>query len=264
MDVIERGTGAPLIVVPGIQGRWEYVRPAIDALAAHFRVITFALAGERASGLTFDPARGLDNYSDQIRVAMRERGLERAAVCGISFGGLGALRFAAAAPESTSALVLVSTPGPGWRQKSRHDFYARFPRIFMPLFFAETPFRLRRELVAAFPGRRARMAFSLAQLRHLGPAPLSPARMAERARILSAYDAAGDCARVAAPTLVITGERALDRIVPVEGTEGYARLIRGARLTSIADTGHLGCNTRPREFAVIVRDFLTKRDHAAA
>jgi 3-oxoadipate enol-lactonase len=264
MDLIERGTGAPLIVVPGIQGRWEYVRPAIDALAEHFRVITFALAGERASGVAFDAARGLDNYGEQIRVAMSERGLDRAAICGISFGGLGALRFAAAAPESTSALVLVSTPGPGWRQKRRHDFYARFPRIFMPLFFAETPFRLRRELAAAFPGRRARIAFSLAQLRHLGAAPLSPARMAERARILSTYDAAGDCPRVAAPTLVVTGERALDRIVPVEGTEGYARLIRGARLTSIADTGHLGCNTRPREFAAVIRDFLTKRDHAAA
>src|SRR5882672_1477819 len=161
MRIIERGNGAPLIVIPGVQGRWEYVEPAIAALAERFRVITFALAGERASGLPFDEARGLDNYVDQIFAAVRDRGLERAAICGISFGGLAALRFAAAAPERTSALVLVSTPGPPWHLKRRHEVYTRFPWIFMPLFLAETPLRLRREMRAALPSLRDRAVFGI-------------------------------------------------------------------------------------------------------
>ena len=33
MDLLDCGTGSPLIVIPGVQGRWEYVKPAIDALA---------------------------------------------------------------------------------------------------------------------------------------------------------------------------------------------------------------------------------------
>ena len=151
MQIVERGNGPALIVIPGVQGRWEYVEPAIAALAERFRVITFALAGERASGVPFDETRGLDNYTDQISAVMNDRGLERAAICGISFGGLAALRFAAAAPERTSALVLVSTPGPPWRLKRRHLLYLRLPWIFMPLFIAETPLRLRR---ARRTGRR--------------------------------------------------------------------------------------------------------------
>jgi pimeloyl-ACP methyl ester carboxylesterase len=264
LPIAEFGSGAPLIVVPGIQGRWEYVRPAVEALAAHFRVITFALAGEPASGLPFDEARGLDNFAEQIAAVMRERGLERAALCGISFGGLAALRFAAAAPGRVSSLVLVSTPGPGWRQARRHAVYARFPRACMPLFVGETPLRLRREIVRAIPNRRARAAFSIAQMMNLVAAPISVASLAERARILNHVDVDADCRRVSAPTLIVTGDRALDRIVPVDGTAGYARAIAGAQLVSIADTGHLGCNTRPDRFAEIVGAFLEKRDHAAA
>src|SRR5882724_2638858 len=120
MQIIDRGNGPALIVIPGVQGRWEYVEPAIAALSKHFRVITFALAGERASGLPFDERRGLDNYVDQIHAVLDDRGLEQAAICGISFGGLAALRFAASAPERTAALVLVSTPGPLWQLKRRH------------------------------------------------------------------------------------------------------------------------------------------------
>ena len=49
MQVIDRGRGVPIVMIPGIQGRWEYMRPAIEALEGAFRIITFALAGERKS-----------------------------------------------------------------------------------------------------------------------------------------------------------------------------------------------------------------------
>ena len=60
---------------------------------------------------------------------------------------------------------------------------------------------------------------------------MSVRRMAQRARLLRHLDVEGDCSRVSAPTLVITGDRALDRVVPVGGTERYAQLI-AARSTS--------------------------------
>jgi 3-oxoadipate enol-lactonase len=264
MKIVERGNGPALIVIPGVQGRWQYVEPAIAALAQRFRVITFALAGERASGVPFDEARGLDNYTDQISAVMNDRGLERAAICGISFGGLAALRFAAAAPERTSALVLVSTPGPPWHLKRRHRLYLRLPWIFMPLFVAETPLRLRQELKAALPSWRTRAAFGIAQAKKLWDAPISVRRMAQRGRLLRHLDVEHDCARISAPTLVITGDPALDQIVPVAGTERYAQLIGGAQQVAIARTGHLGCNTRPDEFARLVHEFVSRKEHAAA
>ena len=264
MLIVEHGSGRPLVLVPGVQGRWEYLKPAIEALAREFRVITFALAGERASGAPFEPSRGFDNYADQIEAALADRGAARAVVCGISFGGLAALRFAATRPGQTTALVLVSTPGPRWRLRPRHEFYLRHPYVFGPLFVAETPFRLRPELASAFPSRADRVAFARRQLASLVAAPFSLGRIAERGRMLVQLDVTEDCQRVAAPTLVVTGDPSLDYVVPAGGTSEYARLIARASSVVLGGTGHLGCNTRPGEFARAVRDFVVKAEHEHA
>jgi pimeloyl-ACP methyl ester carboxylesterase len=190
-----------------------------------------------------------------VRAALDQRGVERAIVCGVSFGGLVALRFASAHADRTGGLVLASTPGPGWHLRRRHELYARLPYLLGPLFLAETPWRLRREMAAAFPKMPARLQFAGLQLRTLFAAPLSLARMAGRARMVATCDAVAACARITAPTLVVTGEPALDHVVSVDGSIGYLSLIRGARGVVLERTGHLGSITRPAAFAAIVRDF---------
>jgi pimeloyl-ACP methyl ester carboxylesterase len=261
--VIDEGQGPPLVLIPGIQGRWEYLRPAIDALARSFRVLTFPLSGEPGCALPLDASAGLDRDAGQVLALLDRAGIERAVVCGISFGGLPAIRFAATHPDRSAALILASTPGPLWRLRRRHRLYARAPRIFGPAFMVESPFRLRRELAAAFPGAGDRWRFVRWQLRTLARAPLSPARMAARARIMVRATVADDCARVTAPTLVITGERALDRVVPVDTTLGYVRLIAGADCRTLARTGHLGSITTPDAFANVVREFTERQTPAA-
>src|SRR5688572_17870514 len=136
MTVIDKGQGSPIVVVPSLQGRWEYLAPAIDALAQSHRVITFSLSA----------ARGLDVLVDQIESALNARGLERATILGISFGGRVALRFAARRPERTTALILVSVPGPRFRMKRSHKVFAQYPRLFAPLFFAAMPGRVWAEM----------------------------------------------------------------------------------------------------------------------
>ena len=122
----------PLVLVPGVQGRWEWMRRTVDALSVHFRVVTFSLRGN-----------SIDEYADQVARALDERKIDRAIVCGVSFGGRVALRFAAAAPERTSALVLVSTPGPGFHLRPRHLTCHAGRGCLGPLFPAEAPWRLR-------------------------------------------------------------------------------------------------------------------------
>ena len=165
-DAIIDEAGTPLVLVPGIQGRWEYIAPAVDALAAlvpRHHVLALRRAG--SSGAARPDARASTTSSDQIAAALDSRGIERAIVCGVSFGGLVALRFAARQPERTTALVLVSTPGPGWHLQQRHELYARLPWLFGPLFSPRRRWRLRREIAAAIPGRRARLRFAVWQLR---------------------------------------------------------------------------------------------------
>ena len=255
MRIVDRGTGPALVLIPGIQGRWEYIGPVVDALASHCRVITFALCDEPAADLPFDETRGFDNYVEQVRSALDRCGIRHAVLCGISFGGLIALRFAAQHPDRTSGLILASTPGPGWHLRRRHEIYARLPYVLGPVFLAETPWRLRRELAAAFPTRAARWRFAASQLMTLLRAPLSLPRMASRARMIGTIDAAIECARITAPALVVTGERELDHVVPVEGSAGYVTLIRESRGVVLRETGHLGSITRPHDFALVVNEF---------
>jgi pimeloyl-ACP methyl ester carboxylesterase len=160
--------------------------------------------------------------------------------------------------------VLASTPRPALRLRRRHEIYLKAPWIFGLLFLAETPWRLRPEIRAAIPDRRERRRFAMQAIGTLFGAPVSLSRMASRARLITKAELHADCARITAPTLIVTGEAHLDHVVPVEGTSEYLRLIQNARSVVVPGTGHLGSVTRPREFAAIVRAFVEGHRHAAA
>jgi len=233
--MIDKGIGPALVLVPGLPGPWQFARPAVDALAEHFRVLTLSLG----------PECTLDADVARIAAALDERGIERAIVCGISFGGLVALRFAATHPQRTSSLVLASTPGPGATLRPHHRLYARWPHLFGPVFAVETPFRLRREL-------------RWSQLTALVAAPTSFTKIARRAQLIELTDISADCRRVAAPTLVVTGEPRLDRVVPVGNTLEYLRAISGSQHVTLEATGHLGSITRAGRFAEMVSVFVER------
>ncbi len=81
--------------------------------------------------------------------------------------------------------------------------------------------------------------------------------MARRVHLLSGLDARRpSLPGSSAPTLVVTGEAALDRVVPVRLTREYLDIWPQARVVTIARTGHLGLITRPDEFARIVAPFV--------
>jgi len=265
-EIVERGRGTPLVVIPGIQGRWEYSRGLVEALARQYRVITFSLCDERA-GREQDSSP-MDVFASQVAFALDRAQVERAPVVGVSFGGLVALRFAATYATRTSALVIVSAPGPQWHLRPRHDVYARFPWVFGPIFLAESPFRLRREIQAALPDPGARRRYLREQLRTVVSAPVSLPRMAARARLIGRYDRVADCGQVTAPTLVIQGDDALDHVTGSGGTHEYATLIAGATHATLEGTGHLGSVTRADDCAALIHQFVhhTVKDshHSAA
>jgi 3-oxoadipate enol-lactonase len=247
MRIADRGEGSPIVLVPGLQGDWAYLRPAVEALARRHRVITFSLGDERG---------GLDGLAAQVEAALDDRGLAGAAICGVSFGGRVALRFAARHPERTSALVLVSVPGPRWHLKRSHRWCARHPLISAPIVFPALLARMRQEFAAAMPDARQRRRLMREQIGLVLRGRISPSRMAARALLIDRLDVSADCAAITAPALIISGEPALDHVVPADGTCEFAALIDGSRGATIARTGHLGCITRPEAFAELVAQFL--------
>jgi pimeloyl-ACP methyl ester carboxylesterase len=255
MEIIDVGSGPPVVVIPGVQGRWEWMAPGIDALARECRVITFSLADEPGSGARFDESSGFSCYVDQVRDAMDQAGVERAAICGVSYGGLIAATFAARYPERSASLVLVSAPPPSWKPDRRIQFFLRAPRLLSP-FFCIGSMRLYREIAAASgglgPGALAAARHGWRALTHM----FSPSRMARRVLLLRGLDLWAEMAAVAAPVLLVTGDAILERIVPVRMTHEYLKLWPAARTATIARTGHLGVLTRPDEFTHVVAPFV--------
>jgi pimeloyl-ACP methyl ester carboxylesterase len=130
-----------------------------------------------------------------------------------------------------------------------------------PAFVATSPMRLWPEVRAAFPTWPSRLGFFVRQGLRAAGAPMIPSLMAERIRLAEQLDLHSDCARIRAPTLVLTGEEPLDRVVPVAITQRFCTLIDGAESDVLEGTGHLGIMTRPSKFAEVVGNFVHAHNH---
>jgi pimeloyl-ACP methyl ester carboxylesterase len=252
--MIDVGDGPAIVLVPGIQGRWEWMRPSVEALATDWRVVTASLPGE--PGELPCSADGFEQLIAHVDAMLDKARLSTAVICGVSFGGLVAVRYAARRKERVRALILVSTPGPRWRPTANQAGYLRWPNLSSPLFMAGAAKRGWRELRATLPDVGARLAFCGAWAMEVAAAPGIPSRIALRARLAAAETFEHDCARISAPTLIITGERELDEVVSVDDTLGYLRSIPGAQFRLFERTGHLGTASAPDRFASIVTTFL--------
>ena len=127
----EWGDGPPLVLVPGLAGGFELLGPVARVLAQHYRVISYQLRGEndcfalRSRFELQDLVTDLDEF-------LHWRCLESPVVCGVSFGGIIALEFAARFPHRLNALVvqgagarfeggLLQRPHPAQAGRGRQD-----------------------------------------------------------------------------------------------------------------------------------------------
>lgn len=245
-QMFDKGSGQALIVIPGLQGRWEWMAPALEQLTQYGRVVSYSLA----------PAKTFDDLLQQLDAVFEAKGLGRAVLCGVSFGGTIAVRYAALHPERVSRLVIVSSPGPEWRANAEQTRYVSRPLLTLPLFLLAASRRLRAELGPALPSAVDRMRFAVRAGLTAVRYPASPHLMAERVRLMQTIDLGAEARRVTAPTLVVTGHPSLDLVVPVESTRQYLTFIRGSRYEMMETTGHAGSLTQPLTLARLVGDFV--------
>jgi pimeloyl-ACP methyl ester carboxylesterase len=232
------------------------MRPALDALARRCRTISYSLCGDFGSDAPFDRGLGFENFTRQLDRVLDKAGLERAAICGVSYGGFIAVRYAAARPQRVSSLILASSPAPGWSPTEQQQRYVAHPWLSAPMFALTAPARLMPEIRSARGSWPAAVTFAARHALRVLAAPAIPPLMARRVTLAQQQEFARDCALVEAPTLVLTGEDALDRVVPARITRRYETLIAGARGATFERTGHIGLITRPDRFAEIVCDFV--------
>jgi pimeloyl-ACP methyl ester carboxylesterase len=259
--MLDRGHGSPIVLIPGIQGRWEWMAPAVEALSREHRVLSGSL---EELGKVDVPERAFEGWFEGIDSLLDRAGVGQAVMAGVSFGGLIAAGYAAARPDRVSGLVLICPPAPRWCADHPAAAYLRNPRLSVPQFAAGAVGRLLPEVRAAKAGWLSRAWFFARHLGRILRYPASPTQMAARVHAWMATDVIAACRRVTAPTLVVTGEPGLDRVVPISASLEYLSLIRGARHQILDRTGHIGLITRPSEFAALIASFVVESRPAAS
>jgi pimeloyl-ACP methyl ester carboxylesterase len=257
--MIDKGHGPLIILIPGIQGRCEWMMPTIDALAVWHRVMSFSLGD--AEPLNEDWfalwTRRIDQLIDRANV-------RSAVIVGVSFGGVVATRYAARRPDRVKALVLCSAPPPGWQLDRRQQRDVKYPRLALPGFAFRAVRRLGPEILAARPSWPLRLRLAGEYARRAVTARVKPTAMSRWIRAWLASDTRADCENILAPTLVLTGEPHLERVIPVAATREYLKLIRNSRYAVLPETGHVGTITKPFRFTEIVGKFLSAVEQEAA
>ncbi len=255
-QMVDKGSGPPLVLIPGIQGRWEWLDATVNSLSKNFRVIAKSLPGEPGSpARRRDGGHEFDVFIEYVDDLLDEKRLESAIICGVSFGGLIAVRYAARRPHRVRALVLVSTPGPSWKPAPHQERQMRRPIVSSPIFAWQAVRRSWQELRVTYPGLSQRLKFCAVAAPRVLMAPAAPWRMGSRARLAASECFDEDCAQIETPTLVVAGERELDKVVQQDDSMRYVNAIRGAQFQLLERTGHLGTMSAPDRFAAIITRF---------
>lgn len=225
------------------------------ALADDFRVIRFDLPG---SGLSRPDAT--QDYSDERThaaiVALMERlGVARAHFVGHSIGGRIAWTFAAAHPERTGKLVLISPDGyaePGDEYGAPTEISTTFQlmRWFAPRAMVEASLRPAWGDPAAMPDELVDRYFDLMRAPGVRDALLR--RLAQK----TLRDPVPILRALRAPTLLIWGGR--DALIPASHAQDYLDALPDARLALFDDLGHVPQEEAPARTVAPVAEFLSE------
>ncbi len=221
----------------------------LEAFGERFRLLRFELPGHGGAGSP-EPPYSISDLGQGVLELLDEFGIETAAYCGVSLGGMIGMWLAAHSRDRIESLGLVCTsaympPADGWRSRASAVMSsglapiveASLGRWFTPEFAASEP-----ELVAAYGNE-------LGWTNSTGYAGCCLA--------IADMDLRADLAKVKAPTLVISGGR--DPAAPPEHGAVITEWIDGARQLVVDDAAHLANVSSPDVVTAALLEHLTSR-----
>lgn len=235
------GRGEPLVLLNGaldtIESDWARHLPAF---AERYQVLAYDHRGHGRSGAADAPFASYDALADDLAALLDALGVERAHFCGFSDGGITLLYFALRRPERLRSLILAGAQ------------YTNDERS-LALLAKMTPERIQ--------ARLPDWAASLAQLHdtHHRPGYWQDLLRA----MLPLWQVQPDLAldqlgRIAAPTLLIAGER--DGFGHPDQQLAMRRAMSRAELCLLPAAGHHVMNDQPELFRIAALDFLKRAD----
>ena len=236
------GRGTPLLYLHHMLGLAGF-EPALELLAKSYDVIApYAPGwGPAKDQLPDFDAGPLDLLLHQCDI-LDAFGLTSAHVVGVSIGAWMAAELAAIVPQRVQRLVLVNPVGLWLDEVGGEDPFAQHPGMPSAILFADPEGRQKH----LFTGRD-KMDALVEELLNLRASakflwPIPDTGIKRR------------MARIKAPTLVVTSDK--DVIVPPGYGPAWQANIKGSRLATLRNAGHVTELDQPAEFARVVSGFL--------
>lgn len=247
------GQGPALLLIPGLATDSQAWPPAIlEALARRFRVVR---VDNRGAGRTQVPPAEVTvaAMANDCRALLGHLGIASAHVLGHSMGGFVAQELAIRHPDAVDRLVLAATAphNPPRNNRLLADFAAYleccpdrtlwwrgfFYWLFSPALFADEG------------ALDAALRFALEN-----PWPQETAAFAAQVEACARFDRRREAGTIAAPTLVLAGER--DLLFPPAECEALAAVIPGAALRVLPGAAHALYVEAPEAFTERVLEFI--------
>jgi pimeloyl-ACP methyl ester carboxylesterase len=226
------GSGAPLLLIPGLGTTSQVWDPIAADLNKHFSVI-YVDNREIGRSQSLRHARTVRDYSSDLIELLEHLQVDQANVMGLSLGGIIAQRFALDHPQIVERLVLVSCTHsftPYLREIAR--LVGQTLRWFPKPVFARTM-----EVLGAGPlfldANPQRIHERIELMRQMR---LSGRAIIRQLRALAASEVDARQYRIQAPTLVVAGE--FDALIPHCYARLTAQLIDDSRFVLIPQCGH--------------------------
>jgi pimeloyl-ACP methyl ester carboxylesterase len=263
VNVIEMGSGPPVVFIHGLSGSWQNWLEQLPVFAREHRVIAFDLPGFGESEMPPEKIT-ISGYGRFVNALLDELGAGTVAVVGNSMGGFIGIELAISFPDRVERLVLVSAAGLSIE-------YLRNERALALLNVAENRLAAysgwlasRSDALARRPGARRVIFGIVAHRADLLPGPLvaEQVRGSGKPGFVPALDALTDypirdrLGEIACPTLIVWGSE--DKLVPARDADEFARLIPNSRKVVWRDTGHVAMLERPAAFNALLEAFLAE------
>ena len=252
----QRGRGEPVVLLHGLGSSSEDWEPQLVALSSRYRAIAVDMRG---SGRSRDLARprgpfSVPTFAADVAAVIDHLDAAPAHIIGLSMGGMVAFQLALDHPRTVRTLTIINS-GPALVPRTWQEHIA----IGMRFAITATggPTAMARMLAPRlFPrDEHARATFIERMARN------DRAAYAATQRALVGWDVSSRIGSITVPTLVVAADQ---DYTPVARKQEYARMMRDARVVTIADSRHALPIEEPEKLQPILEAFLAEHTGAAS
>jgi len=251
LNVVEQGSGRPLLLVHGFPLDHSMWQAQIDEFARDYHIIAPDLRGFGLSEVTTG-AVTMQQYADDLAKLLAALNVKEPVIfCGLSMGGYIGWQFVARHRQKLSALIVADSRAVADNEKAAAGR-------------KETADKVEKEgtkvvadamLPKLFPARDLERGAPLVKAIEAVMLAAPPSGVAAALRGMAQRpDFTKELPKIDVPTLVICGEE--DAIAPPAEMQSIAAAIPGGKYVGIAGAGHMAPLEKPAEVNAAIRAFL--------